>query len=123
MLRNPKGIVRMDLKVGVLNMQPIFCWNCGANGGYVPEDVANCPWASYICDDCAVGLAPILAGNGYYIDPMESFWAKVNAAQMEADGRILAPSEIAEALKDSTHYLSKLAAERDSFIAKRSLGV
>jgi len=85
---------------------PIFCANCGADGGLVPEE--NCTFAFYLCTKCCEfwgGLA------GTYAVPGEVFWAKVREAQMEKYQRLLSPLEEAEALKDEHHMLSKLIRE------------
>lgn len=51
---------------------PIFCANCGKNGGYVPE--ANCDFACWLCNDC-VREHPLPLG--LHVTPDEAFWAKV----------------------------------------------
>ena len=85
---------------------PIFCANCGADGGFVPQE--NCNFAFYLCTKCCEqwgGLA------GTYTVPEEVFWAKVREAQMEKFQRLLNPLEQIEALKDEHHVLAKLARE------------
>lgn len=86
---------------------PIFCANCGKDGGLVPEEVKHV--AFYLCDPCGEKWSPL-------VDQMvvsdEFFWSKINEAMREADGRVLEPWEIVEALKNGDHYLSKLARER-----------
>jgi hypothetical protein len=52
-----------------LNWTPIYCANCGADGGFVPED--NCNFAFYLCNSCAEKLPPI---EGTYRVPDEVFW-------------------------------------------------
>jgi hypothetical protein len=61
---------------------PIFCANCGADGGYVPEQ--NMDFAFYLCNDCADRLPPI---DGTYVMPDEEFWQKVKEAN--GDYRLL----------------------------------
>jgi hypothetical protein len=53
---------------------PIFCANCGKDGGFVPED--HCDFASYLCNDC-VREHPLPVG--VYVTPDEAFWARVAA--------------------------------------------
>lgn len=120
MLRNPKGIVQMRMPHATLNMQPIFCANCGADGGYVPELPENCNFAFYICRKCEGNgeLQTMLEGTGHFCEPDTIFWEKLKQAQLEEDGRELEGWEVAEALKDSTHYISKLATERDSYLQR-----
>ena len=86
---------------------PIYCANCGADGGWIPEAAAD--FAFYLCVPCGDKWAPLA---GTMLVPDEVFWAKVVDAQMENDKRILTPAETVEALKDGDHYLSKLARER-----------
>jgi hypothetical protein len=91
---------------------PIYCANCGADGGWVTEDsVEQTGFAFYLCDEpkpCAkygeiAGITKI---------PDEAFWLKVREAQLEKYGRVLTPAETVEALKDPQHMLSKLAKDR-----------
>lgn len=109
-LKNPKNFYQ---HIG-LNWVPVFCANCGAEGGFVPEE--NCNFAFYLCDPCATKLGPI---TNTYMEPDAVFWQKVKAAQMEKFGRELTEPEIVEALKDDSHVLSKLAKERKDFEKKR----
>jgi hypothetical protein len=90
---------------------PIFCANCGKDGGQVLEGdwerVKN--FAFYLCDPCAEKWSPLA---NMAISPDEAFWRKVRTAQIEEFGRELTPEEIVEALKDGEHILSKLARDR-----------
>lgn len=87
-----------------VNWRPIFCANCGADGGKVPEE--NCTFAFYLCDPCAVKWAPL--ANTLAV-PDEVFWQKVKEAQLEKYGRELSAIELVESLKDGDSILSKLA--------------
>ena len=51
---------------------PIFCANCGADGGFVPED--HCTFACYLCNACS-REHPL--PMGVYVTPDEAFWAQV----------------------------------------------
>jgi hypothetical protein len=109
-LRVPRGIVRGEHSTSyklMLNWAPIYCANCGRDGGAVPADTCN--FAFYLCEPCAEKLPPI---EGTYVEPDIVFWQKVKEAQLEAYGQELTPAEIVEALKDGNHMLSKLARER-----------
>jgi hypothetical protein len=86
---------------------PIFCANCGRDGGMIPEDQKD--FAFYLCEPCAVTWGQVA---GTMLVPDEVFWERVKQAQLEHDGRELAASEVGEALKDDEHYLSKLAKDR-----------
>ena len=103
--KNVKSVVRL----GALNWRPIFCANCGADGGLVPEAPENCNFAFYLCDKCYELHGQV---EGTYAEPDSIFWEKVKQAQLEKFGRELAPEEQIEALKDENHILSKLAKER-----------
>ncbi len=94
---------------GGMAWAPIFCANCGKDGGLVPDFPEVKANAFYLCVPCAEVWSPL-------VDTMmvsdEVFWQKMIAAQVEADGRVLTPLEQIEALKNSDHYLTKLARER-----------
>jgi hypothetical protein len=93
---------------------PIFCANCGCDGGQVLETdwerVNN--WAFYLCEACAEKWSPLV---DHALAPDELFWKKVREAQIEAFGRELTDIEIIEALKDDSHVLSTLAKDRHQF--------
>jgi hypothetical protein len=89
---------------------PIFCANCGTDGGLVPEE--NRDFACYLCQPCADRHGEI--ANAMLV-PDEVFWEKVNQHQFEKYGRVLQPGEIAEALKDPQSDFSKLAKDRPRF--------
>ena len=93
---------------------PIFCANCGVDGGFVPEE--HCDFAFYLCTDqqngCATKWAPL---TGTMLAPDEVFWMRVIEAQLERYGRQLSGAEIVELLKDSDNHLAKLARDRYSF--------
>jgi len=94
---------------------PIFCANCGKDGGQVLEgdwDRVK-SFAFYLCDFCSEKWSPIANAA---LSPDEVFWRKVHQAQMEAFGRELTPAEIVEALKDDSHILTKLCKDRHDSI-------
>jgi hypothetical protein len=94
----------------------LFCGSCGKEGGFVPESMLSANFAFYLCDPCSEKLGDL---EGHYKIADEIFWQKVKEAQLEEDGRDLTAQEVVEALKDNTHYMAKLATERDSYL-KRS---
>lgn len=104
--RVQKRVVRL----GGLNWVPIYCANCGGDGGFVPEE--NCNFSFYLCDPCAEKWQPL---TGTYCEPDTKFWARVKAEQLERYGRELEPYELVEALKDESHPLTKLCKERQDF--------
>lgn len=101
-----KRPVNTVMRHGILWM-PIFCANCGADGGLVPEE--NCTFAFYQCDPCNLKYPTI---PGTHVEPDSVFWEKVKQAQLEKYGRELSPNEIIEALKDENNILSKLAKDK-----------
>ena len=100
-----KGIVRLPFaNLCPMNWVPIFCANCGAAGGYVPEE--NCTFAFYLCNACAEKWSPLA---GTMAVPDEVFWQKVKEAQIEKYGRELTAPEVEAALKDGDSILARLA--------------
>jgi len=92
-LKNPK---RVTNHLGY-NWIPIYCANCGADGGFVPEDNMN--FAFYLCDPCAEKLPPI---DGTYVMPDEVFWKKLEEAQIEKYGHLLSVTEMAKEVDQGT---------------------
>lgn len=92
---------------------PIFCANCGADGGMVPEETKDV--AFYLCDsnqnDCAARYGPIA---GTMPIPDEVFWAAVRAECLAQKGRDFTAEEVILAINDETNPLAKLARERYS---------
>jgi len=89
---------------------PIFCANCGSEQGFVPEE--NCNFAFYLCTPCSENWTHLV---GTHAVPDEVFWQRVREEQIEKYGRILAPGEIVEVLKDDSSSLSKLCKDRQDF--------
>lgn len=82
---------------------PIFCANCGCDGGLVPEENMN--FAFYLCPPCFEKHGTIA---GTYAVPEEIFWDTVNAEQMEKYGRLLPPHELQEVVDSGLTPLSAL---------------
>lgn len=89
---------------------PIFCANCGVDGGMVPEE--NKDFAFYLCQPCADKWGAIA---GTLAVPDEVFWEKVKQHQLECYGRELEVDEIVELLTDERSGLSRLAKDRPRF--------
>jgi hypothetical protein len=85
---------------------PVFCANCGTDGGYVPEQ--NMTFAFYLCDSCADKYGPIANS---YMEPDAVFYQRIALAQLEEYGRLLGVDELLKALDDTNHPLAKLARE------------
>jgi len=104
-LKDSKGTVRLPFaSICTMNWVPIFCANCGAPGGWVPEETTT--FAFYLCNSCAEKWSPLA---GTMCMPDEVFWQKVKDAQIERYGRELTAPEIREALKDGDSILARLA--------------
>lgn len=93
-----------------MNWVPLYCANCGADGGIVPED--NCDFAFYLCVPCSEKLGPI---EGIYQEPDHLFWEAVAEEQIAKYGHMLQPGEIVEAMKDDTSTLAKLGKDRPDY--------
>jgi hypothetical protein len=85
---------------------PIYCANCGAPGGGVPEE--HMTFAFYLCDPCCETHGHIA---GTYVEPDAVFFEKVKQAQLEEYGRPLTAEELSSALDTKYHPLAKLARE------------
>lgn len=84
-------------------MIPVYCANCGADGGMVNED--NCNFAFYLCDPCAEKHGEIA---GTYMMPDEVFWEIAKQEQLEKYGRFLTEQELLRVAESSTSPLSTL---------------
>jgi len=105
----PKVQKRITYLNGI-NWVPIYCANCGSDGGMVPEE--NCNFAFYLCVPCAEKWQPLA---DTLLVPDEVFWQRVREEQLATYGRELTPEEIVEVLKDENSALVKLSKERADF--------
>ena len=87
--------------------EPVFCANCGADGGMVPQ--ANMTFLFYLCNTCAETHGAIA---GTMQMPDEVFFAKLAEAQLERYGRYLAPEEWEQIGEDPSHPLWTLLREQ-----------
>jgi hypothetical protein len=99
-------VVRNRVNVHGTIYIPIFCANCGADGGGVPEE--HMTYAFYLCTPCCEKWGHIA---GTYVEPDAVFHEKVRQAQLEKYGRQLDEAEIMQALEDESGPLAKLARE------------
>ena len=98
----PAGIPR-----GVLGTWlPVYCANCGADGGMVPEE--HCTFLFYLCNACAETHGQIA---GTLMMPDEVFYQRLLDAQLERYGRPLTPSEWGPIEADPSHPLHTLLRE------------
>jgi hypothetical protein len=98
----PKGMIQGPGGMWV----PVFCANCGADGGMCPEEST---FLFYLCNDCFKTHGHIA---GTLMMPDEVFWARVAQEQIERYGRILTTKEVLAALSDPESLESKLARDR-----------
>ncbi len=85
---------------------PVFCANCGVDGGMVPEQ--NMTFVCWICAKCAETYGAIA---GTMLMPDQVFWERVKQEQLEAYGRYLTEEELATIIKDGSSPLAKLITE------------
>lgn len=109
LVRHVRGVIDGFLGRFRLQLEPIFCANCGCDGGFVPTE--NMTFVFYLCDPCHERHG---VPEGTYAVPDEVFFARVHEEQMEKYGRELSPFEMAEALKDDNNILAKLAKDRSA---------
>ena len=90
-MKHPTGVTRIEFgEWGRLNMQPIFCANCGKLGAYVPEE--NMTFAFWLCDGPCSDSWATLAGT--YTSTDEVFWQKVAEESLETYGRYLTEADV-----------------------------
>jgi len=94
--------------VGAVAWVPIYCGNCGAEGGRVP--VENTNFAFWLCANCESEWG-VVAGTCCV--PDDIFWKKLHEAQIEKYGRDLTAEEAIEALKDESNPITKLSKDRN----------
>lgn len=85
---------------------PVFCANCGADGGLVPEE--GMTFAFYLCNPCAETHGEI---QGTVMIPDEVFWQKLREEQLEKYGRLLSPEELHAVAQSNTSPLATLIRE------------
>jgi len=85
---------------------PVFCANCGADGGMVPED--NMTFAFYLCRPCAETHGAIA---GMMMMPDEVFFERLKQEQLEAHGRFLTEQELIAIVEADASPLAKLIKE------------
>lgn len=71
--------------------QPIHCFNCGKNTGYVPKEITT--FVSWLCDDCSQKWGQ---DADLHDCPDSVFWEHVANEMMDRYGRVLTQQEIWE---------------------------
>lgn len=93
-LKDPRGVVRADWtmpdgRTVRLNMEPIFCINCGKPAGYVPQEVMS--FVSWLCEPCAEKWGEHASG---WATADAAFWALVAAEMKDRFGHVLTQAEL-----------------------------
>jgi hypothetical protein len=74
---------------------PIYCANCGADGGLVPEyglPADGKVWAFYLCNSCAEKWGEMASHT--YVEPQHVFWQRVIDIQRQEYGHLLSAAEL-----------------------------
>lgn len=111
-LTTPKRTTRIVNKLGSINYTPLFCANCGADGGMVPEyvpQVQGYNFAFYLCDPCAEKWSALA---GTMLIPDQAYWLKLREMQMSDYGHELTSEEVVIELQNPTSKLSRFVSER-----------
>ncbi len=87
-------------------MVPIYCANCGVEGGMVPEE--NMTFAFWLCTPCFEKHGAIA---GTMVQPDQVFWENVKQEQMDKYGRLLSPDELKDVATANTTPLAALIRE------------
>ena len=82
---------------------PVFCANCGADGGSCPEE--NMTFIFYLCNKCAETHGTVA---GVMMMPDEVFWQKMRDEQMETYGRYLTENELVAIAQEDASPLATL---------------
>lgn len=102
-IHTPKGMVSSPFGTWI----PVFCANCGADGGFCPEE--NMTFMFYLCNKCWEKYGAIAATLAI---PDEVFWEKVRQEQMEKYGRLLTEEELLKVSWADASPLAKLLKAR-----------
>lgn len=100
----PKGMVQ-SIKFGM--WEPIFCANCGKEGGLCPTENMN--FMFWLCNNCANTYGQIA---GTMMMPDEVFWEQMRLQQLESYGRYLSEQEVAAVVEADASPLAKLIKSR-----------
>ena len=97
--RDAKGLVMMGGEV----WQPIYCANCGTEGGLCPQE--HTTFFFWLCNDCFRAMGEI---TNLYLMPDEVFWQRVKDEQLEKYGRLLSTEELADVVAADVSPLATL---------------
>lgn len=85
---------------------PVFCANCGKEGGWCPEE--NMTFLFYQCYPCSEKYGEIA---GTLKMPDEVFFEKLKNAQLEEHGEFLDSQELAKIVEEDASPLATLLLE------------
>lgn len=92
---------------GSVKWVPVFCANCGKEGGLVTE---TCTFAFWICGPCEKRCGAILA-PGYARIPDQVFYEKMAQEQLEHFGRPATRNELLQIVAEDCTPLATLIKE------------
>lgn len=84
---------------------PVYCANCGCDGGLTPEEST---FLFYLCTKCAETYGEIA---GTLMMPDQVFWEKLKQEQLEAYGRYLTEQELVQVVAEDASPLATLIKE------------
>ena len=85
---------------------PVYCANCGADGGMVPGE--GMTFLFYLCNKCAETYGQIA---GTMVMPDEVFYERLKQEQLEQYGRYLTLEEWGKISEDPSNHMWKLLKE------------
>ncbi len=93
-LRDPKATVMVDWPDGNggsvrLELEPIYCFNCGKPNGYVPRAIMS--FVSWLCEGCSETWGKTA---NLHQRPDQEFWDKVGEEMLTRYGRALTQEEL-----------------------------
>lgn len=88
---------------------PVFCANCGKEGGRCPEE--NMTFMFYQCTPCHERLGHL---TGTMVMPDEVFYQKVAEEQLETYGKFLSEQELITIVEEDASPLATLLKEGQS---------
>lgn len=98
----PKGMVQGP---GGVMWVPVFCANCGHEGGLAPE---TSTFSFYLCNPCFERLGHLTCTM---VVPDHEFYAQLAAEQQDVFGRPATPQELAQVVAEDSSALAKLLKE------------
>ena len=82
---------------------PVFCANCGADGGSCPEE--NMTFLFYLCNKCNETYGTIA---GTMMVPDQVFFEQMKQEQLESHGRFLSSLELEKVVQEDASPLATL---------------